>query len=73
METNPQLRFEINLLADGSVVTQDGEYLGTWITDDTEAFYEFTPEGASKPTISSAFKGLLCKMIADWHNERAER
>ncbi|TIR15968.1 MAG: hypothetical protein E5X34_27000 [Mesorhizobium sp.] len=68
----PELRFEINLLADGSVVTKDGEYLGTWITDETDAFYEFTPEGASEATISSAFIGSLCKMIADWHDERPE-
>lgn len=61
------MRYKINLLEDGSVVTSDGEYLGTWQTDETDAFYEFTPDGESKPLFSHPFRGFLCKEIESWH------
>jgi hypothetical protein len=41
----PDLLYPINFLDDGSVVTRDGEYLGTWTTDESDAIYEFTPDG----------------------------
>ena len=65
------MRFSINLLEDGSVITIDGEYIGTWSTDDlTDAFYQFTPEGTSNPLFTNPFVGFLCKEIEDWHNNK---
>jgi hypothetical protein len=61
------LRYEINLLDDGSVVTRDGEYLGTWDTDDTDAFYEFTPDGSSEVMFANVFRHRLCESIIEWH------
>lgn len=66
----PELRFAINLLNDGSVVTQDGEYLGTWDTDESDAIYEFTPDGMNTPLLRDPFMGFLCKSIANWHDKR---
>jgi len=65
------MRFMINLLRDEdrSVVTADGEYLGTWGTDETDAIYQFTPDGASEPIFGDPFMGPLCKMIEAWHSE----
>lgn len=56
-----------NILLDssGDVITRDGEIIGTWSTDDSDAFYEYTHNGASEPLFGSPFKGLLCKYI--WH------
>lgn len=65
------LRYPINLLPDQTVVTKDGEYLGTWDTDETDAFYEFTPDGRSEPIFSDPFVGDLCKMIIEWHSKRS--
>jgi len=62
------MRYKINLLDDGSVVTKDGEYLGTWGTDDTDAIYEFTPDGSSEVLFSAMFVGILCKSIEAWHD-----
>jgi hypothetical protein len=64
------LRWPINLLEDGTVVTQDGEYLGTWGTDESDAFYEFTPDGAAQPLVSAVFVKFLCEDIKDWHDRR---
>jgi hypothetical protein len=66
-----QLRFAINLLNDGSVVTRDGEYLGTWAVDETDAFYEFTPDGATEVLLGHPFMGFLCKFIEEWHLGRS--
>lgn len=55
---------------DGSVVTDDGEYLGTWDTDESDALYEFTPDGASTPLFSDVFMGPLCRVIATWHDSK---
>jgi len=63
----PELRFRINCLPDGTVVTKDGEYLGTWGTDETDAIYEFTPDGATEPAFCDPFMGYLCEAIANWH------
>jgi len=67
MTNLPELKFAINLLGDGSVVTRDGEYLGTWDTDETDAFYQFTPDGGSKPIFSSLYRRPLCDLIEQWH------
>lgn len=66
-----ELRYEINLLGDYSVVTKDGEYLGTWGTDESDAFYEFTPEGADQYLLESPFRGDLCQKILKWHQARS--
>ncbi|QRI63625.1 hypothetical protein JQ506_22975 [Shinella sp. PSBB067] len=63
----PTLQYRINLLGDGSVVTADGEYLGTWDTDETDAFYQFFPDGEAKPLFDEAFRGILCGKIHAWH------
>lgn len=65
------MRFKINLGDDGSVVTADGEYLGTWGTDESDAFYEFTPDGETAPLFSGVFMGEFCKAIEHWHNSLA--
>lgn len=62
-------RFSINLCEDGSVVTEDGEYLGTWIAD-AEDHPSFIPDGATEPLFSDYWIGSLCKQIADWHAEQ---
>jgi hypothetical protein len=68
MDRLSELRFDINLLGDGSVVTRDGEYLGTWDTDETDALYEFTPDGASEPLFFDPFRGPLCQAIEEWRS-----
>lgn len=60
--------YTINLLDNGSVVTADGEYLGTWRTDEFESLYEFIPDGDSEPIFSNPHLGLLCKQIENWHS-----
>jgi hypothetical protein len=60
------LRFPINLCNDGSVVTRDGEYIGTW-TMDENAFPAFTPLDASAPLFHHVVIGLLCLRIREWH------
>lgn len=62
-----RLRFRINLLEDGSVVTADGEYLGTWGTDESDAIYEFTPDGDAEPLLFDPFVKFLCEKIENWH------
>jgi hypothetical protein len=58
--------YPINLCEDGSVVTRDGEYLGTWIIDEHE-HPSFTPDGASEPLLFHLVVGLLCMSIREWH------
>ncbi|MDW4496560.1 hypothetical protein R5H30_01095 [Sulfitobacter sp. D35] len=59
-------RFKINLCDDGSVVTRDGEYLGTWEMDEDD-HPSFTPDGETKVLFLEMWIGLLCQKIADWH------
>lgn len=61
------MHFKINLLGDGSVVTKDGVYLGTWGADETDAFYQFTPEGGTDPIISDTYMAPFCQRIEQWH------
>lgn len=65
--TVQKMRWRVNLLDDGSVITQDGEYLGTWDTDESDAIFQFTPDGSDKPIFMDPFFGLLCKQINCWH------
>ncbi len=58
-------QFKINLMSDGSVVTQDGEYLGTWEGDEND-HPSFTPDGASEPLFFEMGMGLLCTKIDEW-------
>ncbi|ODT80608.1 MAG: hypothetical protein ABS76_15635 [Pelagibacterium sp. SCN 64-44] len=66
-----QLPFTINLLPDGTVVHQDGEYLGTWhIDDETDAFYLFVPDGADEALLMDTNKPGLSKRIEEWYATR---
>lgn len=69
--TLPSLPFPINLLPDHSVVTQEGEYLGSWGTDESDAMYEFTPDGAEQYLLESPFRWELCERILSWHQARS--
>ena len=64
------LRWPINLLKDGSVVTEEGEYLGTWGTDESDSIYEFTPDGAAEPLLGHPFVKFLCDSIEKWHSQK---
>ncbi len=59
------LRWKINLLEDGSVVTQDGEYLGTWQTDENDHPC-FTPDGETEALLFDVFIPSLCDRIEQW-------
>ncbi|MGO7873947.1 hypothetical protein AB9F42_31990 [Rhizobium leguminosarum] len=65
------LRFPINLCDEGSVVTKDGEFLGTWTMDEHE-HPSFTPDGASEPLLFHVLVGLLCLNIRAWHEGAEE-
>ena len=69
----PQLKHRINLLRDRTVVTGDGEYLGTWDTDETDALYLFFPDGATEDLFCEPFMRNLCDRIDDWHARLQER
>ena len=60
------LRFKVNLCDDGSVVTKDGECIGTWDMDEY-AHPSFYPDGASEPLFFDVFVGALCQKIKEWH------
>lgn len=59
------LRWNIKLLSDGSVVTHDGEYLGTWQCDEND-HPSFTPEGQTEPLLFDVFVQSLCDQIEEW-------
>ncbi len=59
--------YPITLCDDFSVITEDGEYLGTWDTDETDAFFQFYPEGATEPLFIDPFMGKLCEKVKAWH------
>ncbi len=61
----PELLYRINLQEDGSVVTQDGEYLGTWEGDEND-HPSFTPDGHTEPLLFHPFRYRLCEMIEEW-------
>lgn len=60
-------RFKINLCEDGSVVTRDGEYIGTWEMDEND-HPSFTPLGETKVLFFEMWVGQLCMKIAEWHD-----
>lgn len=66
-----ELRYAINLETDGSVVHQDGEYLGTWRIDETDAFYLFTPDGAIEHLLMDVNIPALSRKIEDWYDSRS--
>ena len=63
---NP-LPFKVNLCDDGSVVTEDGEIIGTWWMDEHE-HPSFFPNGSSEPLFFDVFVGSLCRRIGEWHD-----
>jgi hypothetical protein len=68
------LRFNINLGKDGSVVTRDGEVVGTWIMDENE-HPSFILEGETEPLFFDVYLGSLCERIEEWlksHSVKAE-
>lgn len=70
MTVSSDLPFAINLMTDRSVATREGEYLGTWGTDESDAFYQFTPDGCSEPLFEARYIGLLCEEIEKWQSAR---
>ena len=60
------LKFPINLIENGDVITIDGEYLGTWEIDEDRLF-NFTADGEANITLTNVFVGLLCRDIDKWH------
>ena len=63
------LIYPINLCDDGSVVTRDGEVIGTWSMDQYEA-PSFTPDDAIIPLFEAPLVGLLCMRIREWHESK---
>ena len=63
---NDPLKYPINLIENGDVVTIDGEYLGTWEIDEDRVF-NFTADGENSTTLTNVFVGLLCRDIDKWH------
>jgi hypothetical protein len=53
----------------GDVVTNDGEIIGTWSSDEND-IYSFTPNGQEEPVHSSAFLGLFCSWVTKWHENQ---
>lgn len=64
-------RFKINLCDDGSVVTRDGEYIGTWEMDEND-HPSFTPLGETEVLFFEMWVGLLCQKIAEWHEAQEQ-
>jgi len=63
--TNDPLKYAVNLLENGDVITIDGEYLGTWEIDEDRVF-NFTADGETSTTLTNVFVGLLCRDINEW-------
>ena len=68
------LPFEINFMFDGSslVITRDGEIIGSWDTDESDAIYQFTPNGAEAYLLQSPFMGELSKMVQQWLADQSD-
>ncbi len=66
------LRLKINLLDDGSVVTQGGEYLGTWEGDEND-HPSFTPDGETVVLFFDVFIDSLCERIEEWRKAKSLR
>lgn len=65
LSENDPLKFPINLIANGDVITVDGEYLGTWEIDE-DRFFNFIADGETSTTLTNIFVGLLCRDINEW-------
>lgn len=66
---NEPLVYPVNLCEDGTVVTRDGEVLGSWsLNDDACPF--FIPDGETEPLFGHVNSGGLARRIRDWHEER---
>ena len=63
------LRFDVNLIESGDVVTIDGEYLGTWDVDEN-GFVYFKANGEDEETLMDFFVGSLCRKINEWYLNR---
>lgn len=63
------LIYPINLCDDGSVVTRDGELIGTWAIDKYDAL-SFIPDGENDALFEAPLVGLLCMRIRDWYEEK---
>lgn len=63
-------RWKINLLDDRSVVTQDGEYLGTWQSDEN-GHPSFTPDGETEELFFDVYVWSLCNQIEEWWKSRS--
>lgn len=63
------LVYPVNLCDDGSVVTRDGEFIGTWAMDQYDA-PSFAPVGETTPMFEAPLVGLLCMNIRDWYEAK---
>lgn len=61
--------YPITLCDDHSVITEEGEYLGTWDTDESDAIFHFFPDGSTVPLLEDPFRWKLCKLIEAWHTK----
>lgn len=64
--------FDINFQESGDVYTKFGEFLGTWSTDESDAFYEFTPDGESEALFSEPFLRPLSDKIKFWFHQKGQ-
>lgn len=63
------LVYPINLCDDGSVMTRDGEIIGTWGMDQYDA-PSFAANGETDPLFEAPLVGLLCMSIRDWYENK---
>ena len=66
LSENDPLKYPINLIENGDVITIDGEYLGKWEIDEDRVF-NFTADGETSTTLTNVFAGLLCRDIDNWY------
>ena len=53
----------------GPSVTQEGEYLGRWDSDEND-HPSFYPDGQSETLFFDVYVGSLCQKIDEWHEQR---
>lgn len=64
--------FEINFQKSGDVYTRYGEFLGKWDTDESDVWYEFTPDGASEVLFSDQYMRSLSDQIQIWLHKKGQ-